>query len=86
MGYSADRLPRVGPVPRRRGVFVMAGFTGHGMPQAYLCGKGLAKMVLEEAPFCETGIPRLFAESEERLNDPQNMVEEMYETVVRARL
>ncbi|KAG5786921.1 hypothetical protein H9Q69_014008 [Fusarium xylarioides] len=33
MGYSSDRLPRVGPIPGRPGMFIMGGFTGHGMPQ-----------------------------------------------------
>ncbi|KAG4258772.1 hypothetical protein FPRO03_13438 [Fusarium proliferatum] len=29
MGYSSDRLPRVGPIPGRPGMFIMGGFTGH---------------------------------------------------------
>nr|RBQ95949.1 hypothetical protein FVER53263_08500 [Fusarium verticillioides] len=32
MGYSSDRLPRVGPIPGRPGMFIMGGFTGHGRP------------------------------------------------------
>jgi hypothetical protein len=36
MGYSSDHIPRVGPIPCRPGMFIMGGFTGHGMPQVSL--------------------------------------------------
>ncbi|KAH6669630.1 FAD dependent oxidoreductase [Plectosphaerella plurivora] len=78
MGYSADRLPRLGPVPGRSGVFIMAGFTGHGMPQVLLCSKGVADMVMSGIAFKDTGIPSLFEESVERLIDPRNLVEEIH--------
>ncbi|KAI8817133.1 FAD dependent oxidoreductase [Fimicolochytrium jonesii] len=45
MGFSGDRLPFVGPVPRNPGMFVSAGFSGHGMPRAFLSGKAVAEMV-----------------------------------------
>ncbi|KAI8916781.1 FAD dependent oxidoreductase [Powellomyces hirtus] len=46
MGFSADRLPFVGPVGEDRpGVFVCAGYTGHGMPRAFLSGYHTAEMV-----------------------------------------
>lgn len=78
MGYSSDRLPRVGPIPNRQGMYIMAGFTGHGMPQVFLCAKGIAKMVLEGGSFKDTGLPALFEESQERLDNPRNMVREMH--------
>lgn len=46
IGWSCDDTPWVGPVPGRPGVFVCAGFNGHGMPQTFLCGRMVAEMVL----------------------------------------
>lgn len=45
MGFSRDDLPWVGPVPGYQGVFLAAGFTGHGMPNTWLSGKAVAEMV-----------------------------------------
>lgn len=74
MGYSADRLPRVGEVPSRPGVFIMGGFTGHGMAQIFLTAKGLAGMVKNGDSYDRTGIPRIFQESPQRLASPENKV------------
>ncbi|KAH7393790.1 FAD dependent oxidoreductase [Phaeosphaeria sp. MPI-PUGE-AT-0046c] len=78
MGYSSDRLPRVGAVPNRPGIFIMAGFTGHGMPQIFLTARGLANLVYHQKPFNASGIPRLFEETEERLNRKENDVLDMW--------
>jgi glycine/D-amino acid oxidase-like deaminating enzyme len=72
MGYSADSLPHIGQVPGRPGQFIIAGFTGHGMPQAYLSGKGVAAMVSEGIPFAESGIPRLFETTQARVEHSRN--------------
>ncbi|KAF5674286.1 gamma-glutamylputrescine oxidoreductase [Fusarium circinatum] len=77
MGYSSDRLPRVGPIPGRPGMFIMGGFTGHGMPQIYLCGQAMANFLLKDASFNETGLPRLFEETQARLEDPRDRVLEL---------
>jgi hypothetical protein len=45
MGYSRDEHPWVGPVPGKSGLFISAGYTGHGMPNTWLCGKAVAKMI-----------------------------------------
>ena len=45
MGYSRDEHPWVGQVPDKPNLFVSAGFTGHGMPNTWLCGKAVAEMV-----------------------------------------
>ncbi|KAK7894945.1 hypothetical protein LTR67_005684 [Exophiala xenobiotica] len=45
MGYSADLMPWVGEVPDRKGVFVSAGFTGHGMPRILGCAEAVAALV-----------------------------------------
>ncbi|KAL4951018.1 FAD dependent oxidoreductase [Aspergillus filifer] len=67
MGYSSDNIPHVGKVPGSEGVWVIAGFTGHGMPQVYLSAEGLARMVVGGVGFGESGLPRLFETRGERL-------------------
>ena len=79
MGFSRDDLPWIGPVPasllptspphsaeRETGLFLAAGFTGHGMPNTWLCGKGVAEMVCGAVPG-ETGVPEAYLMSEERV-------------------
>lgn len=48
MGFSRDNTPFVGPVPGSPGVFLAAGYTGHGMPNAWLCGAAVAVMARRE--------------------------------------
>jgi glycine/D-amino acid oxidase-like deaminating enzyme len=68
MGYSADSLPHVGAVPGRDcGLFVLAGFHGHGMPVAFLAAKAVAGMVLEGKAYEETGLPAVYETTRERL-------------------
>ncbi|KAH7309817.1 FAD dependent oxidoreductase [Stachybotrys elegans] len=78
MGYSADRLPRIGKIPGRQNMFIMGGFTGHGMPQIFLAAKGLSRMVSDDTPFSNTGIPRLFEETEARLQSKQNWLLDLH--------
>lgn len=72
MGYSSDYMPWVGAVPEKDGQLVIAGFTGHGMPLILLAAKGIAKMLREESAFEETGIPRIFKPTMERLLTKKN--------------
>ncbi|KAK3075793.1 hypothetical protein LTR53_000618 [Teratosphaeriaceae sp. CCFEE 6253] len=52
MGFSRDERPWVGPVPGvAPGLFVSAGYTGHGMPNTWLCGKAVALMVLKSSEY-----------------------------------
>jgi len=78
MGFSRDEVPWVGPVPGKEGVFVAAGFTGHGMPNTWLSGKAVARMVSAnfdggdggeavEAARRATGLPRAYQVSVERI-------------------
>jgi glycine/D-amino acid oxidase-like deaminating enzyme len=78
MGYSSDRLPRVGAVPYRPGIFIMGGFTGHGMPQIFLTARGLVDLVQHDKQFDQSGIPRLFKETKERLNSKGNGVMDLW--------
>lgn len=47
MGFSRDDLPWVGPAPsaEHAGIYISAGYTGHGMPNAWLCGAAVSSMV-----------------------------------------
>lgn len=67
MGYSSDGLPHVGQIPGQDGQYILAGFTGHGMPQIFLAAEGLARMITTGAVFEETGLPRLFKTSQGRM-------------------
>ncbi|OJJ42090.1 hypothetical protein ASPZODRAFT_77757 [Penicilliopsis zonata CBS 506.65] len=75
MGYSRDKLPRIGPIPHRDGLFIMAGWTGHGMPQIFLAAKGMAEMVVGGKPYSQTGLPRLFEETPDRMKAPNKVLE-----------
>lgn len=45
MGFSQDGWPIVGTLPGHPREFVAAGFTGHGMPVCYGCGKAVAELI-----------------------------------------
>lgn len=43
-------MPWIGPIPipNLAGQFILAGFSGHGMPVIYLAAEAVARMVLDE--------------------------------------
>lgn len=87
MGYSSDGLPHVGQVPGREGQYILAGFTGHGMPQIFLVAEGVAKMIVEKANFEETGLPRLFKTNRERIgNQKSNILDKTPQPMATAKL
>ena len=45
-GTTGDRLPLVGPVPGRDGVWVSAGYSGHGNVMGLACGELVAGAIL----------------------------------------
>ncbi|RDL35018.1 Uncharacterized protein BP5553_06949 [Venustampulla echinocandica] len=69
MGRTADGWPHCGKVPGQENHFILAGFNGAGMPAIFLTAKGIARMLREGIPFAETGIPRIFRTSAERLKE-----------------
>ena len=79
MGYSSDGLPHVGTVPGRPNQFVLAGFTGHGMPQVFLSAKGIAAMLVEGKSYEETGVPRLYKTTKTRLSSSRNITLDTWE-------
>jgi glycine/D-amino acid oxidase-like deaminating enzyme len=63
LGYSSDFMPHVGEVPDKSGQYIIAGFSGHGMPQILLSTKGVASMIRHGTPFEKPGLPRIFKTS-----------------------
>ena len=47
LGLSKDGCPLCGRLPQRPNVFVAVGFSGHGMPQCFGVGKGIAQWIEE---------------------------------------
>jgi gamma-glutamylputrescine oxidase len=43
MGFTPDHLPLVGPVPGQAGLWIAAGYSGHGVCMAFLCGARVAQ-------------------------------------------
>lgn len=76
MGYSSDFVPHLGQVPDKPDQYIMAGFSGHGMPQILLASKGIARMASEGIKYEETGLPSVFKTTNERLDSKQNDLEE----------
>lgn len=77
MGYSRDSGPWVGcvpgtPVSGGGGLWISAGYTGHGMPVAPRCGIAVAEMILGKK---EGGVqvPKQWLASEERVERARRM-------------
>ncbi|KAJ5543856.1 hypothetical protein N7513_003437 [Penicillium frequentans] len=69
MGYSWDSQPHVGAVPGEDDQYILAGFNGHGMPVVFLSSLGVAKMVRDGIQFEDTGVPKVFQTTVERLEN-----------------
>jgi glycine/D-amino acid oxidase-like deaminating enzyme len=85
MGYSADLMPWVGEVPGREGVFVSAGFTGHGMPRILGCAEAVAGLVRDRVRgqakngmqgMQGTKVPRPYWVTKERLEEKRDISRE----------
>jgi hypothetical protein len=81
MGYTTDSLPHVGAVPGKSNQFIIAGFSGHGMPQIFLSGGAIASMIVEGKEFGETGVPRIYQTSQARLSSKRNKILEVWKEV-----
>ncbi|KAF2738912.1 FAD dependent oxidoreductase-like protein [Polyplosphaeria fusca] len=66
MGDTADGRPFVGKVPGREGVWMSAGFNGHGMVLCLKAAEALVQMVMGREEYTEW-FPQSFLLSEERL-------------------
>ncbi|EHK47311.1 hypothetical protein TRIATDRAFT_154515 [Trichoderma atroviride IMI 206040] len=71
MGFSRDGWPWVGPVPDSagggEGLWLCAGYSGSGMPNAALCAKAVVDMMIPGHEDGEMGLPREYLFTEERL-------------------
>lgn len=78
MGFSSDSMPWVGEVPGRKGIFVTAGFGGHGMPRILGCSRVLAELVLADGDKSKTRlhIPKPYYITEQRLESKVNLLME----------
>ena len=56
MGFTPDALPTVGPMPGLQGIYVSAGYSGHGVSMAFRCGG----LVAQAATGGNPSIPRAF--------------------------
>jgi glycine/D-amino acid oxidase-like deaminating enzyme len=72
MGFSSDFTPYVREVPNKPGQFILAGFSGHGMPLICLASKAIAAILKSEKTFEQTDVPKPFKPSVESLNSTKN--------------
>ncbi|KAF2157039.1 DAO-domain-containing protein [Myriangium duriaei CBS 260.36] len=77
MGYSSDFVPHVGEIPDSPGQYIIAGFSGHGMPQILKASQGLSNLITGGATSYEdTGLPLIFKSTNERLTKQRSEMEE----------
>lgn len=67
MGVTADGRPFVGKVPTTKGVWISAGFNGHGMVLCLKAAKALVEMIGGVSPGEIEWFPQSFLISEERI-------------------
>ncbi|KAI1311505.1 FAD dependent oxidoreductase [Xylaria venustula] len=67
MGYTEDDNPHLGSVPGKKGLYICAGFIGHGMPNVLLSAKAVAKLLADGSPLTRSGVPACYETSPERL-------------------
>lgn len=81
MGYSSDFVPHIGEVPDRPGQFILAGFSGHGMPEILLSSKAVAAMVRDGLSFEETVLPPMFKTTAQRVINKASPLEESLQSL-----
>ncbi len=78
MGFSRDGRPWVGEIPEElgggKGLWICAGFTGHGMPNASLCARAVVKEMMGQQ-LREKDLPEEFHVSMERAKAARTLVE-----------
>ncbi|KAJ5716661.1 hypothetical protein N7493_008572, partial [Penicillium malachiteum] len=67
MGETPDALPHIGKVPGSSNQWLLAGFNGSGMSLILTASQGIARMTVKDVDYEETGLPRLFKSTPERL-------------------
>jgi hypothetical protein len=78
MGFSRDGRPWVGEVPEEmgggKGLWMCAGFTGHGMPNASLCAKAVVNLMVGRQ-LQDKDLPEEFHVSLERAKVARTLIE-----------
>lgn len=70
IGMTPDSVPLIGPIPELPGLYICAGFNGHGMARIFTCAPGLVKLICGKS-WADTGLPECFEYSTERLRRAQ---------------
>jgi glycine/D-amino acid oxidase-like deaminating enzyme len=65
MGYTQDGFPHIGSL--KDGLWIAAGFQGHGMVMCWLCGKGLVEKMNGGGGDLDSWFPQAYWTSEERM-------------------
>ena len=81
MGYSSDFVPHLGQVPDKPGQYIIAAFSGHGMPQILLASKGIARIITEGISYEQIALPSVFKTTNERLDTKSNALEDGYKNL-----
>lgn len=55
MGFVPDRMPLIGPVVDRPGLYLAGGYSGHGLAFAFLAGRMIAQLIVDG----DTEYPRI---------------------------
>jgi glycine/D-amino acid oxidase-like deaminating enzyme len=77
MGYSSDLLPWVGEIPGKPGIYVNAGFTGHGMPRILGCAEALAALVRGDVTSLkQTRLPAPYWVTDKRLRTKSSITKD----------
>lgn len=66
MGYSKDGFPWVGEILEKPNMYICAGFSGHGMPQAFLSARAIAEMITNGKTVEEVDLPRVYRSTKKR--------------------
>ncbi|CAF1153507.1 unnamed protein product [Rotaria sordida] len=53
MAFTIDDLPLIGPLPGDNKQFLLCGYNGDGVPNAFLCAKAVARMIANDDPYKE---------------------------------
>jgi len=77
MGYSRDGHPWVGEVSEElgggKGLWVSSGYTGHGMPNTWLCGKAVVDLMFGKGE--EADLPAGFRITQQRIKKARELDE-----------
>ncbi|KAJ9092815.1 hypothetical protein QFC21_006691 [Naganishia friedmannii] len=72
MTDSKDALPLVGEAPGKEGMYISAGFHGHGQSRIFIIAKGLAEDFLRTGEWPES-LPKSFMLTQERLEQSRHV-------------